>query len=289
MDGPRDRATGKVLLPRELNPPTPPTPSIDLSPAYRGSYIAYSNQTGLSIRKSVMNRHGRDPNISRDHTHTQRFPGAGTRMQDASYQYHPECISPSVGDEGEISDSLRTLQNTPDFSSSSRTSSISAIPDGYLAARSSSYGTFPFVPSSPYTNRHSSLSSTSSLYTPSHSRDQSGSSYTFQDTAGDEACKIIIRHVKPGVTHDQLSKLLDDEMPLHGYVQHGMPEQGEDNKWSVKFFKEEHAELARERLHNLDFMGWKLQVHVSGRHIGSAGSATSTTSSSVTPGPIIVD
>ena len=204
------------------------------------------------------------------------------------YEEHLGYFSSFVGDASEESDLSRTLHNTPELSSSSRTSSVSAIPDACLPARSPSYRTLQLVPGSPYANLNSSVSSSSSLYTASSSRNHFGSPRMVQDTAKDEAYKVIIRHVPAGVTEKELSEQLDQKMPR--YVRHERPKQGEDSKWSVEFSREEDAEKAKERLHNLDFKGRKLKVHVAPRRrINSGGSTTSATSSSMTPGPTIVD
>lgn len=109
-----------------------------------------------------------------------------------------------------------------------------------------------------------------------------------QETASDEAYKIIIRHVPASVTQKELSEQLDQKMPR--YVRHERPKQGDDNKWSVEFSKEEDAEKAKERLHNIDFKGRKLKVHMAPRRrINNAGSNTCLPSSSMTLRPTIVD
>lgn len=102
---------------------------------------------------------------------------------------------------------------------------------------------------------------------------------------------MIIQNVGADETHDQLSQLLDQRMPR--YVQHEEPKRGEDNKWSVKFSKEEDAEEAKEQLDNLVFKGRMLKVDLSHggsrRQINSGGSTTSATSPSSTQKPTIVD
>ena len=250
-----------------------------------------------------MNQPGRDSNILPQLPPAVRIPMQGyskdvdqvliphmspcTTNPDA-YDQYPGYFSSSVGDASEESDFSRTLHNTPELSSSSRTSSVSAIPDACLPARSPSYRTFQLVPGSPYANINSSVSSSSSLYTPSSSRKDFGSTRMVHDTASDEAYKIIIRHVPAGVTQKELSEQLDQKMPR--YVRHERPKQGEDNKWSVEFSKEEDAENAKERLHNLDIKGRKLKVHVAPRRrINNSSSTTKATSSSMIPGPTIVD
>ena len=309
LDGPKDRVGGGVLLPF---PPTSLNLSICQSRTSRGPTRPPANQAERPTHNTVINRPGRDPNVSHDHVFPQLLPAASTSMQDASnndaavvvphtspyttnldaYQKPLEFFSPFVGDASKLSDMSRMLHNTPVFSSSSRTSSVSAIPDAYSPARSSSYSTFQNTPSSPYANHNSSISSSSSLYTPSSSLEQSGSLHTFQHTASDEVYKVIINNVKAGVTHKQLSVLLDQKMPRHSYCTHETPKQCGFNKWSVEFAKEEDAEKAKERLHHLDFEGQKLKVHMSNgaprRQLSSGGSATSATSSSMTSGPTIV-
>ena len=256
----------------------------------------------------VIDQPRRDHNVSQDHVFPQLLPAASIPMQGYSkgvdqvliphmspyttdldrYEQHLGQFSSSVGAASDESDFSRTLHNTPELSSSSRNSSVSAIPDAYLLARSPSYRTFQSVPGSPYANLNSSVSSSSSLYSPSSSRNQFRSTHMVQDIARDEAYKIIIRHVPAGVTQKELSEQLDQKMPR--YVRHERPKQGEDSKWSVGFSKEEDAEKAKERLHNLEFKGRKLKVHVaSRRRISNAGSNTSATSSSMNSGPTIVD
>ena len=255
-----------------------------------------------------MNQPRRDHNVSQDHIFPQLLPAANIPMQGYfkdvdqvlvphmspyttnldPYEQHLGHFSSFVGDASDESDFSRTLHNTPELSSSSRNSSVSAIPDAYLPARSPSYRTFQSVPGSPYANLTPSVSSSSSVYSPSSSRNRSVSTHMVQNTASDEAYKIIIRHVPAGVTQKELSEQLDQKMPR--YVRHERPKQGEDNKWSVEFSKEEDAEKAKERLHNLEFKGRKLKVHVAPRRrINSGGSTTSATSSSMTLGPTIVD
>lgn len=80
---------------------------------------------------------------------------------------------------------------------------------------------------------------------------------------------------------------------MRRYVQHEKPKQGEGNKWSVKFSNEEDAREAKEKLHNSEFKGWKLQVLLSNggprKQINSSGSTKSATSSSIARGPTIID
>ena len=310
LDGPKDPVGGGILLPL---PPAWLNLSGSQPRKSRGPLRPRANHAGPLTHNTVVSGPGRNPNVSHDHVFPQLLPAATIPMQDAfnnndavvlppisayttnldSYQKPSGYFSPLVGDASEVSDLLRTLHKSPEFSPSSRTSSVSAIPNAYSPARSSSYSNFQHIPGSPYANRNSSISSSSRPYTPSSSSNQSGSLHAFQDIASNEAYKVIIRNVKAGVTHKQLSELLDQEMPEYSYMQHERPKQGEDNKWSVHFFKEEDAEKAREQLHNLDFEGRKLKVHLSNgaprRQVNSGGSTTSTTSSSMTPGPTIVD
>ena len=189
-----------------------------------------------------------------------------------------------------MSDTSQTSCDTPELSTLSRTSSISAIPDSCLPAMSPSYGSCKFPLGSPRLNYRSSISSTSSLYTNFDPPNSSGSPHALHDSASDEDCKLIIRHVSPGVTHDELSRLIDGKMPYVGY---GKPERGAGNEWTVKFSKTEVAERAKKLLHNLVFQEQVLKVHVSssdpGAKVNSGDSATSTTSSSTTRGPTIVD
>ena len=128
------------------------------------------------------------------------------------------------------------------------------------------------------------------MYTPSSPRNIAVSSPTIQDAASDEAYRVIIREVKAGVTAEDLSQLIDQKMQ---YVQHEPPKRCEGNKWSVKFLNEDTAMEAKARLHNSDLAGRKLSVHLSNRgprrRIYSVGSSTSTTSSTVSPGPTIID
>ena len=300
---PRDQVTGARLWPPVFDPPTSVEASIYRPRGSRGSCRPRANQTGVPTHSMVVNRTGRNSNVSQDGVFIQPFLAAEvtthTSFNDVStvlaphpspdatglnpYQQHIGHFSPSLGHTSELSDSSSIPFNTPELSSSSRNSSVSALPDAYLPARNSRYGAFQFVAGSPYANHNSSASSTSEEYTPANSRSQSGSSHTLQDTRSDEAYKIIIRCVKPGVTDKQLSKLLDQKLPRYGYVQHEMPKQGEGNKWSVKFFKEEDAEKARERLNGISFKGDKLQV------TRGNGGPRRQSSSSIVQGPIIVD
>lgn len=313
LDGPKDPVGGGILL------PFPPA-WLNLSSCQprisRGPLRPRTNHAAPPTHTTVVSRPGRNPNISQlphDPFFPQLLPAASIPMQDTcnnndavvlpyisayttnleSYQKPLGYFSPLGGDASEVSDLSRTLHNSPEFSPSSRTSSVSAIPDVYSPARSSSYSNFQHIPSSPYANRNSSISSSSSPYTASSSRNQSGSLHAFQDIANNEAYIVIIRNVRAGVTHKQLSELLDREMPEYSYVQYERPKQGEDNKWSVQFSKEEDAEKAREQLHNLDFERRKLKVHLSNgasrRQVNGGGSTISATSSLMTPGPTIVD
>lgn len=310
LDGPKDPVGGGILLPF---PPAWLNLSSSQPRTSRGPLRPRASHAGPPTHNTVVSRPGRSPNVSHDHVFPQLLPAASIPMQDAfnnndaavlphisayttildSYQKPLGYLSPLVGDASEVLDLSRTLHNNPEFSPSSGTSSVSAIPDAYSPARSSSYSNFQHISGSPYANRNSSISSSSSPYTASSSRNQSGSLHAFQDIASNEAYKVIIRNVKAGVTHKQLSELLDQEMPEYSYVQYERPKQGEDNKWSVQFSKKEDAENAREQLHNLDFQGRKLKVHLSDgaprRQVNSGGSTTSATSSSMTPGPTIID
>ena len=304
LDGPKDQ-TGRDIL-----PPTLAAPNLNIfwSQISGRPFRPRTNQSIPSPYNTVMDQSGRSANVSQDHLFPQLRPAASVPMQDYSkdvdqvlvphmspyttslnaYEQHLGHFSSSVGDASDESDLSRTLHNTPELSPSSRTSSVSAISDAYLPARSPSYRTFQSVPSSPYGNLNSSVSSSSSLYSPSRSRNRFGSTHMVQGTASDEAYKVIIRHVPAGVTQKELSEQLDQKMPR--YVRHERPKQGEDNKWSVEFFKEEDAEKTKERLHNLELKGRKLKVHVAPRRrINSGGSTTSATSSSTTSGPTIVD
>ena len=308
LDGPRDRLSGRIIPP---NPPASPNLSVSQSRVPGGPFRRLLNQAGPRTHSTVLNQPGRDSNVSQDRVRSQPLPPTSIPMQDsfnnddalwASYispyagnldLYQPRLghFSPSVGYASELSDSSGTPRNTPELSSSSRNSSISAIADGYLPGGGSNYGTFQSIPDSPYQNQHLNISSTSSPYTPSSSGNQSGSSHIFRDTASDEAYKVIIRDIKAGVTHEDLSELLRQKMRL--YVQHKEPKQGEDNKWSVEFSKEEDAEEAKRLLHKHEFKGRKLKVHVSNggslSQINSGNSTSSAASSTVTPGPIIID
>ena len=295
---PRDQITGARLW-----PPTSVEVSVYRPRGSRGSCRLQANQTGAPTHSMVVNRTGRNSNVSQDGFFIQPFPAAeitthnsfndvGTVLAphlspDATnlnpYQQHLGHFSPSLGHTTELSDSSSIPFNTPELSSSSRNSSISAIPDAYLPARNSNYGAFQFIAGSPFANHNSSVSSTSEQYTPANSRSQSGSLHTLQDLEIDEAYKVIIRYVKPGVTDKQLSTLLDEKLPRYGYVQHETPEQGQGNKWSVKFFREEDAEKARERLNGISFKGDELQVTR-----GNGGPRRKSSSSTV-QGPIIVD
>lgn len=309
LDGPRDQVTGAILEFPAVSARF--DPSVDRPPGSRGPFRPQPNQTQPPTHDMVVNRIGQIPNVSQDHVPIQSLPAFSLTRHDSinivgplqashpspyvttlnPYQQHLGDFSPTLGDMSELSDSSRTLFNTPELSASSRNSSVSAIPDTDLPARTSSYDTFHFIAGSPYPEHNSSVSSMSNPYTPANSRNQSGSSYTFQDTASDEAYKVIIRNVKAGATHEELSKLLDEKMPR--YVQHETPKRGEDNKWSIKFFEEEDADRAKERLNGVLFKGNKLQVlrcNVGPRkQMGSDASTTSETSSTITPGPTIID
>lgn len=301
LDGPKDRVRGGILLPNLI---ASPDLSISQSRIFGGPFRPQTNQAETPTHNMVAHRPGRDSNISHDRVLPQRLPAASIPMQssfnsvDAVLRHHTSPYTtnlnpyhkplgnllPYVGDAGEEPDLSGALHNTPELSSSSRTSSVSAIPDAYLPARS--FGCGP----SQFTNHNSSISSSSSGYTPSSSRNQSGSSHAFQDRASGEAYKVIIRNVPAGVTHEDLSERLEQKML---YVQHEIPKQGDINKWSVEFAREEDAERAKERLHNLDFEGRKLKVHVSNgarrRQINSGSSTSSAASSSLTSGPTIID
>ena len=311
LDGPKDRVRGGIL---------PPTPSASLnlcisrSRTFGGAFRTKTGQDGPPTHHTAVGRPRQDPNASKDRVLPQLRPSASVPTQhhfnnvDAvlapqmssyttnldPFEKRPGYFSPSVGAASEVSDLSRTLDNTPELSSLSRTSGVSAIPDAYLSARSPSYQTFQLTPGSPYANHNSSISSSSGPYTPSSSRNQSGSSHALRDTSSDEAYKVIFRNVKPGVTHKELSDLLDQNMPRYSYVQYERPKQGDANKWSVEFAREEDAGKAKERLHNFIFKGWKLKVHLgngasSRGRINSGGSTTSAASSSVAAGPTIVD
>ena len=305
VDGPRDPFTNIILPAPVPKPPPPADPGLSL-PSRELSRLR-STQTGSSSQEMLVSRPGGNPNVSQDRVPVQPLPVASVSVHDSFnnalahispyatnldlYQQRLCLFSMPVDDASEQSDSSRTLHNTPELSSSSRTSSVSAIPDTYSPARSSNYGIFNFIPGSPHSNYNSSVSSSSNPYTPASSREQSGSSHAFQDTASDEACKVIIRYVKAGVTHEDLSELLKQEM--HLYVQHERPKRSEQHKWTVKFSNREDAEEARERLNSFVFRGQKLKVHLSNggprTQINSGGSTTSATSSSIIPRPTIVD
>ena len=307
LDGPKDRVRGGILLPNLI---ASPDLSISQSRVFGGPFRPRTNQAETPTHNMVAHRPGRDSNTSHDRVLPQRLPAASIPMQssinsvDAVLRHHTSpyttnlnpyhkplgYLLPYAGDAGEEPDLFRALHNTPKVSPSSRTSSVSAIPDAYLPARSFGCGPSQFLPDSPYANHNSSISSSSSEYTPSSSRNQSGSSHVFQDRASGEAYKVIIRNVPAGVTHEDVSERLEQNMP---YVQHETPKQGDVNKWSVEFSREEDAERAKERLHNLDFDGRKLKVHVSNgarrRQINSGSSTSSAASSSMTSGPTIID
>lgn len=306
---PRDPVTGAELEPPVLVPylPTPADQGVSRPRDSRRSSRARSNQMGSPTNKMTVDRNERKPNFPQDRIHIQHLPAVAIPTYDTfntvdavlanrpslyaasldSYQQRLGHFSPS----SEPSDSSRTLHNTPELSCSSRNSSISAIPDAYLSVGHNSYGISNFIPGNPYSKHNSSVSSASNPYTPANSRNQSGSSYTFQDTASDEACKVIIRGVQAGSTHEELSVQLDKSM--RRYVQHEKPKQGEGNKWSVKFSNEEDTREAKEKLHNSEFKGWKLQVLLSNggprKQINSSGSTKSATSSSIARGPTIID
>lgn len=101
---------------------------------------------------------------------------------------------------------------------------------------------------------------------------------------------MTISNVGAGETDEDINKLLEEKMM---YMQHETPKQGGKNKWSVKFSKIEHTEKAKERLNGVYFKGRILQVHLSKggrqRQIDSGASTTSTTSSTITRGPTIID
>lgn len=313
VDGPRDPNTNALLPAPVPNPPAlAPDPSLSQPRASRGTYIPQLNQTGSPTHNMVVNRSGGNSHVSQNYGFIEPLPAASIPTHisfnnvDAVlaprispyatnldlYHQRRGYFSPLAGDTREFPDSSRTLCNSPELSSSSRNSSMSAIPDAYLPARNSSYSDFNFAPGSPYPTHNSSVSSISNPYTPASSRNQSGSSHTFPNTASDEACKLIIRYVKAGTTHEDLSILLDEKMRWE-YRQHERPKQGEDNKWSVMVSKEETAERARERLHNAEFKGEKLKVHLnsgsSRRHINSGGSTAGAKYTSVSHKPTIVD
>ena len=92
------------------------------------------------------------------------------------------------------------------------------------------------------------------------------------------------------MTPEELSKLLEK---LHLYAQYEMPKRGESDIWSVKFFKEEDAEKARERLNGVSFKGNKLSaLRDNGgprRQTGRDAATTSASSSSTAHGPVIID
>ena len=304
LDGPKDQVNGGIL------PPTLASLNGNIFWSHTSGRLFRPRRSQIipSIHNSVMNQPGRDHNVSHDHGFPQLLPAANIPMQGYSndvdqvliphmspyttnldpYEQQLGHSSSSVGDASDGSDFSRTMINTPELSSSSRNSSVSAIADAYLPARSPSYRTFQSIPGSPYANLNSRVSSSSSLYSPSSSRHHFGSTHMVQDTASGEAYKVIIRHVPAGVTQKELSEQLDQKMPR--YVRHEKPKQGEDNKWSVEFWKKEDAEKAKERLHNLEFKGRKLKVHMAPRRrIHNAGSNTSLPSSSTTLRPTIVD
>ena len=302
LDGPRKG--GFILPPPSLKPRiSPPRGS-------RGSFGPRSNQAGPSTCNTFEHRHGLEINNSRTRSVPQPLPARrisssasfgnvdavlATRSNPDPtnlhlYQQRPGHSSPFAESARELSNSSGTLHTTPELSSSSRNSSLSAIPDFYAPDRSSSYGTFQSIPGSPYHHHQPSVSSASSVYTPSSPRNMAVSSPTIQDAASDDGSKVIIREVKAGVTAEDLSRLIDQKMQ---YVQHEPPKRCEGNKWSVKFLNEEAAVEGKARLHNSDFAGQKLSVHLSNRgprrRIYSVGSSTSTTSSTVSSRPTIVD
>ena len=309
VDGPRD-PTREIIPPPVPYPPALADPSVPSPRGSRGPFRRRPNQSGHPTHNVVVDRTGRIPAVPQDSVLLQSLPAASVPIRgprnsvDAVlapglslyatnldlHQQHLGQSSTSVSDASELSDFSRTLHNTPELSSSSRNSSISAITDAYLPARNSNYGTFHAVPGSPYRNHRYTNSNTSNPYTPANLRNQSGSSYTLQETASDEACKIIIIHFRAGITHEEISMLLDEKIL---YVQHDTPKRGEKNRWSVKFSKKEDAEMAKELLDGFYFKERKLQVHLSNGgtqgQISSGASTTSTTSSTTTPGPTIVD
>ena len=309
VDGPRNTLTRQILRPPVPVPPALADPSVSWSRGPREPFRRRLNQTGHPTHNMVVDWTGQIPDVSQDSIFLQSPPATSNPIRDSCnnvdavpapglslyptnldlYQWRPGQSSASVSDASEMSDLSRTLHNTPELSSSSRNSSISAIPDAYLPARNPSYGTFHSFPGS-HRNHVSSNSNSSNPYTPTTSRNQSASSHTLQETASDEACKITILNVRAGVTHEEISKLLDDEIL---YVQHEKPRRGQKNRWSVKFSRKDDAEMAKVRLDGLIFRERKLQVHLSngGTHgqISSGASTTSTTSSTTTPGPTIVD
>ena len=301
LDGPKDQDTGSVLRPPVPKPPAlaPAIPSASQPGRPRGSFRSRLNRTGLSTYDTVV--HGTEQNltVSQGCIHMP-FPTyesfnnvdavlAPHLFSHATHldldQQRSRHFSPSVGDANDLSDS----HHTPELSPSSRTSSVSAISDAYLAANNSNYGAFHFTPGSPYSNHNSSVSNESNSYTPAHSHNQSGSSHTLQGATSDEACIVINWHVRAGATHEELSEQLDQKMR---YVQHEQPRRGENNEWSIKFSKKEDADKAQELLHDSIFQDQKLRVHLSRRgprrRIGSNHS-TSGTFPSITPGPIIID
>ena len=291
--GPTDPVTKIILLPPVRNPPPLANPNV---PGPRGCGEPLRprlGQNGNRTNKMVVDWTGQVPNVTQDSVPLQPLPAASIPTRGScnnfdavvapalspyavnldQYQQRLGQFSASVSDPSDFSDFSRTLHNTPDLASSSRNSSLSAIPDAYLPARNSSYGGFHFVPGSPYPNHISSISNTSNPSTTANSRNQSGSSHTLQDTSNDDACKVMIRHVRAGVTHEEISELLDQKMPSYSYVQYERPKRGENNKWSVKFSKKEDAEKAKERLNGFDFKERKLKVHLSnGSHQGQINS-----------------
>ena len=300
LDGPRDQIT-EILQP-------PPHLSISRPRGSGGRFGLLSNQAGPSTCNTVVNRRGRDFNESQDRFVVQPLPALSISSQgsvgkvDAVLatrsspdttnrdlcQQRPGHFIPCVDSAGELSNSSRPMHKTPELSSSSRTSSISAIPEFFAPDRNPHYDTFQFIPGSSYHHHIPSISSVSSVNIPSSSRNISVFSHTIQDAASDEASKVIIRGFEAGVTAEDLSRLIDQKIQ---YVQCESPKQCEGNDWSVKFPNEETAETARERLHNSDFEGRKLSVHLSNRgprrRIRSGGSSTSTASSTVSSGPTI--
>lgn len=306
VDGPWDPIRRQILRPPVPSPPALADSSVSWPRNSRGPSRRRPHQTGHSNHNMVVDWTGRVPSVSQHSIFLQSPPAAristrGSYNVDAVpvpdlslyatnmdlYQQRLGQSSASVSDASELSDFSRTLHNTP---CSSRNSSISAMPDAYLPARNFSYRPFRAFPGSPHPSHISSVSNTSNSYIPANSRNQSGSSHMLQGVASDEACKIIVLNVRAGVTPEEISNLLDEKIL---YVQHDTPKRGERNRWSVNFSKREVAEKAKEELNGFIFNGRKLRVHLSNSstqgQISSGASTTSTTSSTITPGPTIVD
>ena len=170
---PTDPITGAALEPPVLVKipyhPAPADPVVSRPRNSRGPFRARLNRTECSPRAMIVDRNRRNSNMSQDRTFLQPFPTAGISMNDSScnvdkvlspqlspytpsldlYQQRLGPVSLSISDASELPDSSRMLHRTPELSSSSRNSSISAIPDIYLSPGNNNYGTSNFLPGSP--------------------------------------------------------------------------------------------------------------------------------------------